>query len=476
MSKKKLQVNPSKKIRGIRVVVFCNKCKRELPSSVCKKEKGDALLCPYSETHHVFKYYLHLPGTKNKRVVKLLKGIKNIDEVHRLAMNHKQELRNGRMAQQGIPTIQLSNNTKQQSESPLLKNLLAQHLDFLSNFNVPDHLKGERSKDYLDDIARGYKYLCQGLIKQGYDLDSLRISDLNDDTVGAVHNFLLKDRNFSNRSYSKYMQHYTTFLDYSIEQGYGNINYFKKVPRKTTHYTPEIISKEDFEKLLSRISPENGIQINPGQKKKRNMYFSWLAYALKISLETGRRRPEIANMRMSDIYSEGGIPIFIKVADSKVNNIKNLKNSAKKYVYVPVSKGLNELIKSGYEEYQKNKIDCYIVAPEITEKREEKICDSLSRGFAHFYTQIADNVEVKHFGCLRKTYLTGMSIHTSGRAQVVSGHSEGAILNKHYIDPKAVASVIAAQNFEVFPTEENKRNEELSQIRTKESVNKAIER
>jgi integrase len=206
------------------------------------------------------------------------------------------------------------------------------------------------------------------------------------------------------------------------------------------------------------------------------MYFNWLAYALKISLETGRRRPEIANMRMSDIYSEGGIPIYIKVADSKVNNIKNLKDSAKKYVYVPVSKGLNELIKSDYEEYQKNKIDRYIVAPEITEKREERICDSLSRGFAHFHSQIAEKGEVKHFGCLRKSYLTQMSIHTSGRAQIVSGHSEATILNKHYVDPKAVASVIAAQNFEVFPSEENKRNEELLQIRIKESGNKAIER
>jgi len=248
----------------------------------------------------------------------------------------------------------------------------------------------------------------------------------------------------------------------------------KKVPRRTTHYIPEIISKENFDKLIAKITPENGIQIYPDkERKKRNFYKKWLVFALKISLETGRRRPEVISMKMSDIRSEDSIPIYIKVADSKVNNILNLQeDSKKKYVYVPITSGLYELIKDDYAEYQKTKIDRYIIAPEITQRRKEKMHDALSRGFSHYYKilNLKDsdgNPEELSFGCLRKTYLTSMEIHSKGQTALVSGHGSGGktILNKHYIDPKAIASVNASTGFSVFPEENNTRKKELFEIR-----------
>lgn len=485
MSKKIQKINSSKKIRGVRVVVFCGKCKRDLTNGICHKTKEDR--CLFSETHHDLKYYLNIPKGKGKRIAKVLKGIKNIDEAQRIAMNHKQELRNDRVIQQTPLPVPEIDNAQKREEQPLLENLLALHLDTLSNFQIAPHLQRPRSKDYLADISRGYKYLRDGLKKQGRKMDSYFVTDINDEEVGAVHNFLLSKEglNFSNRSYSKYMQYYSTFLDWCItEQGIGKINYFKKVPKRTTRYTPEVITNEAFDKLITKITYENGIMVTPDKKqKKRNVYKKWLVFALKISLETGRRRPEISGMRWSDIYSEDSIPIYIKVADSKVNNINNFQDSEKRYAYVPVTTGLHELIKDGYEKYLETKKDGYIVAPEITEKREEKICDPLSRGFAHFYKQLnikdgEGNPHELQFGCLRKTYLTSMEIHSKGQTSIVSGHGSGGkiILNRHYIDPKALASVNISKGFSVFPEENNTRKEELSKIREgKNKVEKGIE-
>ena len=481
MKKRIQKINPSKKIRGVRIVVFCGKCKRDLTNGICHKTKEEH--CHFSE-YHELKYYLHVPNGDGKRVVKVLKGVKSIDEAQRIAMNHKQELRNNRIAQQTSQPIQEIIYEQKKEYEPLLKDLLAQHLDVLSNYKVAPHLQRPRSKSYLDDKSRAYKYLLQALQKQGRKINAYYISNINDIEVGIIHDFLLdKDGlGFSNRSYSKHMQYYSTFLDWCIiEQGIGKINYFKKVPKRTTHYTPEIISKDNFDKLIKKITPENGIQIFPDKKrKKRNYYTSWLAYALKIALETGRRRPEIVDMKMSDIYSEDSIPIYIKVADSKVNNILNLQeDSKKKYVYVPITPGLYELIKDGYEEYHKTKIDRYIIASEITKRRKEKMHDSLSRGFSHYYKKLdlkdsEGNPEELSFGCLRKTYLTSMEIHSKGQTALVSGHGSGgrSILSKHYIDPKAIASVNASTGFSVFPEENNTRKKELSKIRERRNTAK----
>ncbi len=389
-------------------------------------------------------------------------------------MNHKQELlKNGRVIPQPLllnPII----NEHPKEEQPILKNLLALHLDMLSDFKVATHLKRSLHKSYLADISRGYRYLILGLKQGGYDIDSYYVTDFNDIAVGIIHNYFLntKDKKglgFSNRSYSKYMQFYSTFLDWCIdEQGIGKINYFKKVRKRITHYTPEIITKEAFDRLIEKISYKNGIQIKTGKKKAiRNVYKNWLSYAFKISLETGRRRPENVNLKWSDIYSKDNVPIYIKVLDSKVSNILKLQDSEKKYVYVPITSGLYELIKDGYEKYLKTKKDGYIIAPEITEKREEKMNDAMSRGFSHFYKLANPNAGELHYGCLRKSYLTGLEIHSKGQTAVISGHGSGgkAILNKHYIDPRAIASVAVAKGFSVFTDENNVRQEELSKIR-----------
>ena len=68
-----------------------------------------------------------------------------------------------------------------------------------------------------------------------------------------------------------------------------------------------------------------------------------------------------------------------------------------------------------------------------------------------------------------------MSIYTGGNAKALSGHSDNAIIEKHYVDKLVLAR--AAQGFDVFPeTEEKKRKEEIQKIMNSENKQQTIER
>jgi integrase len=479
---KKAKIQSVKGIRGVRIVLFCNKCKREITSNICPPSNIDVKKCPFSKTHQVLKGYVHVPGSKNARKTFYVKS-GNYDEALRIGLNLKQALQTESYAPTVKNPVVVSTMNKKVEQPKLLKYAMAEFMGWLNNENVPSHLQRTRTQDYLDDITRALKYMMRSLKENNLNPDTFRVDQINDETVGLVNDFLLHKKKYSNRSFNKHIGYYTAFMSWLDEHGgsEGIKNYFKKVQHKRLQYNPETITKEEFEQLLQKITPENGLYENLEHvKTKRNFYKSWISDGFRLAIETGRRRPEICAMKWADVHVVEGIPIYIKVEDSKVNNIQNLKDEEKKYVYVPVSKGLHELlIKMGFEDYMqgKNK-DAHILAPEIKDKRKERMCNALSRGFTQYYS-LLNNEKKLHFGCFRKTYLTGVSIHTSGKAQLVSGHSsDSTVLNKHYIDPKAVASVMAAKGFEVFPKEkELNRKEELKDLRKKKiAPEKSIER
>jgi hypothetical protein len=64
---------------------------------------------------------------------------------------------------------------------------------------------------------------------------------------------------------------------------------------------------------------------------------------------------------------------------------------------------------------------------------------------------------------LRKTYITNLSLYMGGNAKAITGHSDDAVIDKHYLNKRAIAKV--AQGYQVFPNEINRKHE-LEQIRT----------
>ena len=192
------------------------------------------------------------------------------------------------------------------------------------------------------------------------------------------------------------------------------------------------------------------------------MYRPYLADAIRLALESGRRREEIVNMRFSDIVPDNDGFSFIKVEDRKVNRIRNrTRQEDKKYVLVPVTDSLQKLLfELGLEQYRDT--DNYILAPDEKISRGRIMCDALSRGFSHYYAQLNTGKELS-FKCLRKTYLSQLQVFTQGNAKIISGHSDDAVLEKFYLDKSVIAK--AAKGFVVFP-KADERKQELQQIRS----------
>lgn len=65
---KPLYIPPTKRLKGL--VVYCHKCKTNM-QDVCKATGKSLKFCP-NGNKHVYKVYIHVPGTKNERRTKNL--------------------------------------------------------------------------------------------------------------------------------------------------------------------------------------------------------------------------------------------------------------------------------------------------------------------------------------------------------------------------------------------------------------------
>ena len=265
----------------------------------------------------------------------------------------------------------------------------------------------------------------------------------------------------ANRTFNKKIGYYTSFIEWYKEQyNYPVKNYFETVSRKIVNQNPEAISQKEYEALLLQISTDNGINTNKKVARK-NLFHPWLKDGIRLALETGRRREEIINLKWNNINENDGIK-YIKVEDYKVNHIqKRVTEQEKKYIYIPVTETLNELLNE--LEYEKFKgIDQYILAPEINIQRYRIMSDALSRGFTHFYDQLNTGRKLT-FKSLRKAYITKLEIFMgSGNIKAITGHSDDQVIERNYIDQKEMAK--AAQNFTVFPRK-NEKKPTLNEIR-----------
>lgn len=110
--------------------------------------------------------------------------------------------------------------------------------------------------------------------------------------------------------------------------------------------------------------------------------------------------------------------------------------------------------------------DVYVLAPDVETKRNKVLSDVLSRGFTHFYSQLETGRQLT-FKCLRKTFITNMSIYMGGNAKAITGHSDDAVIENHYLNKESV--VKAANGFSVFEASLSRQNE-LTQVRSQSKI------
>jgi integrase len=348
--------------------------------------------------------------------------------------------------------------------SHLVKHFLAKYIGFLRNEGVPEHRVEHRSEEHIKDIERGFLLLAECLQKNGYNINTLSMEEINDKLVGKVYSYFLNEKKYSNRSVNKNLGYYATWIKwYQSEFDSKQRNWFDGVRMKSTNPNPQIISKEEFEALIEKTTKANGIKdYESGKKKFRSMYRPWLTQGFRLAIETGRRREEIINLKYNNIILDDAGNSCIRVEDYKVNRIqKRNQESEKKYIYIPITNSLQKLLDElGYE---KNKdTENFILAPDLKIKRNKIMSDILSRGFSHFYEQLNTGKGLT-FKVLRKTYITNLSIYMGGGgARSITGHSDDGVIERHYLNKQAVAN--AAKGFNVFNDQANRKNE-IEQIR-----------
>jgi len=456
---KPLYIPPTKRLKGL--VVYCNKCNTNM-TDICKASGRSLKFCPNGDMH-VFKVYVHVPGTKNERRTKSLET-RNLDEAISQAIEFKREVQNN------IHQKYYNNDDKIKEESKVEKNnkpimlmhAMARYIGWLHNEGVPAHMIKQRSDDHIKDVERAFRVLAESLKNSEHKISELTINDINNNVVGQTYSYL-ENKKFANRTFNKYFSYYTSFMKwYAEEYNYPIKNCFEKVQRKKLNTNPEAITKSEYKALLKQITPENGIKEYNGVKPIRSVYRPWLADGIRLGLETGRRREEIINMKWNNILESEGVQ-FIKVQDYKVNRIQNrITEEEKKYIYVPVTDSLRELLNElEYEKYRDT--DNFILAPDIDICRNRIMSDVLRRGFSHYYDQLNTGRKLT-FKSLRKTYITHLEIFMgSGNTKAITGHSDDQVIERNYIDKREIAK--ASQGFNVF-SRETERAEELKEIRT----------
>lgn len=459
MENKPLIIPESKKWKGL--VVYCNKCKRDI-KEICFST-GNSLRTCTNAGSHIFKVYVHLPGTRNQRKTKKLET-RDINEAVKQTIEFEKQVK-----------LNLPTNTKYVEPKPIIKreelvkprlliHALARYISWLKNEGVPAHQIKERQVESIKDVELAFKRLVECLNASGYDLNSFEVESINDNLIGVVFEYIEK-KSFANRTFNKHFSHYTSFLSWYIEEYNSPVkNWFERVKRKRLNPKPQAITKNEFEALLNQITPENGIrEYENGIKPTRSVYRSYLKSAYRLALETGLRRENVVTLKWNNIKSGNGIP-FVEAEDIKVNRIQNRTSSdEKKIIQLPVTEPLKNLLNELGWDLNRNS-SSFILEPNLNIDRKRVMSDILSKAFSHYYNQLNTGRELT-FKSLRKAYLTSLDLYLSKgitTTQDVSGHSSEKILETNYIDKKLRAQSL--YSFRVFG-KEDERSDELQEIR-----------
>ena len=450
MNRKKIP--PRNKHKGL--FVYCSKCKSHFSWTHKKikneqanlvniepncKDSGKQLSKCKFQSKHYYKSRLHMPGD-NKRIVSKTFDVSKYNDAIVLAIEFENHIKNSHHEYD----IKESKNTRHYLFDTEIK-----YLDFLDNVNVPAHQKVKRSEKHLKEIQKTLQLFNESLNKFKINKKLITIEKISDKHVGHFHDYLLNDKNYSNKTYNNKMGLLRSFIKWAIDEFEIKMkNPFEKAKNRSVVLNKDTITKKEFSDLLSIISPEKGWAASgKTQEKMRSWYRPYLKDALELALHTGGRREEVVNIKWDMIKTIDGELAYIVVKNLKVERkLGEGFNDNVAPKIIPITKSLKKLLyRIGYE---KNKsMSTYLIQPNRKGVSSKSIMENLSRGFNHYYKQLntGKNLQLKS---LRKTYLTYLNSVLSGDTKSLSSHSTDDVLIKHYIDEKVINKAI--KEVEIF--------------------------
>lgn len=443
MMGKSLFIPKTKGKQGLRV--FCGACNRCVKDK-CPKTNEDLNKCTNSSTHR-YKVFTKDPKTGGERTHNI--KTRNLAEAKQEADTFFKEVKEGSQK----PIIYLHNADA--SDKPLLlMHAVSKYLAFLEDVDVPHHKKRHRGNKYLSCLNKSFTYLLDCL-HANHDLKTFTIADfLDDKIVGEICFALENSKTFGKTTFNRRIKYYAAFEAWLKKFNYPFKDLFGEVKRKPIKSKKAAISENEFVLLLKQITPENGIKIvNYKRKKRENHYRPWIKNGFKIALETGGRRPGVIFLKYKDIIEKNGEPRILIMEDTKINNQFKLTGEDKKYLIIPVSKGLKELLNElEYAKYIGT--DRYLLAPQIPENKRESMLSILTKAFTHYYKQLNTGEHLTLYAC-RRANITVEYINRDPNVKPIH-HPDLKVEIDHYINERMVAE--ANVGFEVFPKTGLKEN------------------
>jgi len=412
-------LNIPSKYRQTGLYVYCNKCKSY--SNISKGCLKKSISCDHPPSKQVFKLKIHVPNTRNSSRTKIL-------STRDPKVAEQQRIEFIKLLEENSYNLQSAENDHDpEQDKYLLLYQMQKFIKYISNggfysFESPKELDKSTIKDY----ERNFKYFLQSIESQ-VDIHTLHFNDVQEKHIDIFHKFLL-NKNYSRKTYNNIMGSMRAFYNHIIEyEEYDIRNPFKKVPVLSVHYNPTTFTKEEFERILSVTSLENGYDL----KTKRNCFRSWLTTAFKFGIYTNLRLDELAKLKFSDIFQDDGIWL-LKVNNIKVNALLGIADeSIKRNMIIPVIPELHKVLTEECEFDKNQAIDQYIFDPLSS---RETVYNIISKGFTHFkrVAQIDNN---KSFKELRTTFTTALAVKYGEKyASLVTDHSSKDVVEKHYIE------------------------------------------
>ncbi len=419
MKKLTLPKNPHKGLK-----IFCRTCR--VDNSKCKHFD-----------RQVYRVRIHIPGTRNSTKSFYLEAENYNSAVIECALREKELIQNGFEKVRQID----SNNLNDYN----LGDAVIKYREYMSGKSKYAHLKKNISKEHIDECIR----FCWRLVENVSLLKNIKRTRPADIKIEDVSNFYIwADENYSSNTFNKCFIAVRAFFEFLIEvENIEMKNPFRKfTPKVVIPPNIDIISEDEFNRILAAVDTFNPIVKLGGMGKIENRYKPFLKDGFKLFLLTGGRREEVVDLKWSDIYSSPqGVKLFI-IDNLKVNRIKKDNKDRKKYIAINVD--LEEfLIELGMnEKIGKNQ---YILLPE-RDRSTKTLMNDLSKGFTHFKIGAGITKDIS-LSNLRKTYLTWHHQILGDDTGLVSSHSTTQVLEKYYLDPKVLTAVeVSALKVRVF--------------------------